>query len=84
MKITITQDKVDCGDRKIVEEIQLRKYDDFEQFSFSECVKKLRGNLDDGISLRVHLINDFQFVDKSDLMHREQNRAQIEAEMEEA
>ena len=42
---------MDCGDRKIVEEIHLRKYDDFEQFSFSDCVKKLRGNLDDGISL---------------------------------
>jgi hypothetical protein len=30
MKITVTQDKVDCGDRKIVEEIHLRKYGDFE------------------------------------------------------
>lgn len=59
MKITITQDKVDCGDRKITEEIHLRKYDDFEQFSFTDCIKKLRGNLDEEVNLRIHLINDF-------------------------
>ena len=39
MKITVTQNKVDCGDRKIVEEVHLRKYGDFEQFSFSDCFK---------------------------------------------
>ena len=32
-KITITQDDIDCGARKIVEEVQLDKYNDFEIFS---------------------------------------------------
>ena len=39
VKITITQDTVDCGTRKIVEEINLKKYNDFEQFKFSDFVK---------------------------------------------
>ena len=30
MKVTITQDKVDCGHRKIQEEVMLDKYKDFE------------------------------------------------------
>lgn len=33
-KITITQDEIDCGKRKIVEEVTLDKYNDFEMFSF--------------------------------------------------
>lgn len=33
-KITITQDEIDSGVRKIVEEVQLDKYNDFEIFTF--------------------------------------------------
>lgn len=41
-KITITQDDIDCGVRKIVEEVQLDKYNDFEIFSLQDVIKKLR------------------------------------------
>ena len=39
MKITITQDVVDSGTRKIVEDIQVKKYSDYEVFSFGDVIK---------------------------------------------
>ena len=61
MRITITQDKVDCGHRKIIEEVMLDKYKDFEQFSFKQVVSKLRDSLEKDVFLRIHLINNFTF-----------------------
>ena len=61
MKITITQDKVDCGHRKIIEEIMLDKYSDFECFSFKQIVQKLRESLEPDVFLRIHVINNFTY-----------------------
>lgn len=38
LKITVTRDIVDCGDRKIVEEVMLKKFSDYEMFSLKEVV----------------------------------------------
>lgn len=63
MKITVTGDEVDCGSRKIIEEVTLSKYNDFEQFSFSNVVEKLREKLEPEVYLRIHVINNFTFDD---------------------
>ena len=64
IKITVTQDEVDSGSRRIVEEVQLNKYHDFEQFSFQNIVDKMRQKLDPEIFLRIHVINNFTFDDE--------------------
>ena len=63
MKITISQDRVDSGRRKIVEEIVLDKFNDYEVFSLSQVVNKLREKLEKDIYLRVHLINNISYED---------------------
>lgn len=61
-KITITQDEIDSGVRKIVEEVQLDKYNDFEIFTFQDVVKKLRKNLDsEDVVLRIHQITNITY-----------------------
>lgn len=63
MKITISSDKVDSGRRKVVEEIILDKFNDFEMFSLSQLVNKLREKLEKDIYLRVHFINNLSYED---------------------
>ena len=82
MKITITQDTVDCGTRKIVEEVKLDKYNDFECFTFSSFVKQLREKLDKDVYLRIHLINNFTFDKESTLT--EEERMEKEQDMEDS
>ena len=79
MKITVTRDITDSGERNIVEEINLKKYADFEAFTLSQVVQALRDNLNDDIVLRVHLINNIiyrnqgdHFSDNEDLMDENQ------------
>ena len=81
MKITITQDKVDCGHRKIIEEIMLDKYSDFESFSFKNVVNKMRDSLEKDIFLRIHVINNFTFDE--DNFETEADMMLKEREMEE-
>jgi hypothetical protein len=81
MKITVTQDEVDCGSRKITEEVTLSKYSDFEQFSFHNIVEKLREKLDLDVYLRIHVINNFTFDD--DLVETDADINLREQEMEE-
>jgi hypothetical protein len=50
---------VDCGERKINEEIMLSKYKDLEEFSFRDVVGKLSANVD--CFLRVHLITNLLY-----------------------
>lgn len=60
--------------RKIVEEVQLDKYNDFEMFSFQDVVKKLRKNLDsEEVVLRVHLITNLCY-DKRVYSETEEDR----------
>ena len=59
----MTRDLVDSGERKIVEEVMLSKYSDYEVFSFSECVTQLQRNLDDDVFMRLHLINNLVYKD---------------------
>ena len=61
LKISISQDMVDSGQRKIVEEIVLQKFRDFECFSLSQFVSKMRENLDPDIFLRIHFVNSITF-----------------------
>ena len=61
MKITITQDVVDSGTRKIVEDIQVKKYSDYEVFSFSQVIKQMRRKLDPEVFLRVHMIYNLTY-----------------------
>ena len=63
LKLTVTRDLVDSGERKIVEEINLAKYSDYEVFTLSEVVGKLQKNLDDAAFLRVHLIKNLTYKD---------------------
>lgn len=60
-KITITQDIVDCGVRKVHEEINVSKYNDYEVFSFSQLVYLLRQNLEPDVYLRIHMIQSFSY-----------------------
>ena len=54
---------VDCGDRKIVEEVMLTKYSDYEMFSLKETVNQLKKNLDEAVFLRIHIINNIVYKD---------------------
>lgn len=61
MKFTVSRDKVDCGERKIVEEVTLSKYKDLEEFSFREVIDKLRANIN--CFMRVHFITNLLYKD---------------------
>ena len=78
MKFTVTRDTVDCGERKIVEEITLSKYKDLEEFSFREVVDKLRANVD--CFLRIHLISNLLYKDS---VTRLETMIAIDEELEE-
>ena len=81
-KITITQDEIDCGKRKIVEEVSLDKYNDFEMFSLQDVIKKLRSNLDsEEVVLRVHQITSLCY-DNNAPSETEEERYMKSLEME--
>jgi len=61
LRITISQDHTDCGNRKICEEIIVDKYNDYEVFSFSQLVYALRQKLDPEIFLRIHMIQSYSY-----------------------
>lgn len=82
IKYTITQDTVDCGLRKIVEEIKLCKYNDYEVFTFSQFIKEMRKKLEDDIFLRVHIVNNYTF-DRENTLTVEQIQ-DIEHDMDES
>lgn len=69
LKVTVTQDLVDCGLRKVVEEVAVDKYHDYEAFTFSQVVQQLRAKLDSEVYLRIHLISCFTFDRKFELAH---------------
>ena len=78
MKFTVTRDRVDAGERKIVEEVTLSKYKDLEEFSFREVIDKLRANVD--CFMRVHLITNLLYKDS---VTRLETMMAIDEELEE-
>lgn len=69
MKVTITHDRIDCGTRKIIEEVNLDKYYDFELFSLSQVVENMRHKLESEVYLRIHLICNFTFDKVIEITH---------------